>query len=439
MKFFDREDEMARLREIRTKAAEAARFTVVTGRRRVGKTQLVKRALEDRPYLYFYVARKTEKDLCTGFAQQMREVLGMVTVGEPNRFEDLFRAVVEESKRKPVTLVIDEFQDFYRVNPSVFSAMADIWDDAEKSAKLNLVVCGSVNRLMTKIFKDRSEPLYGRNTGLMHVDPFRVSVLKDILATYKPRYTPDDLLALWTLTGGVARYVELLMDDKATSRKAMIRSVFSVDSPFFDEGMSILVQEFGKEYGTYFSILSAIASGSTEYSQIKNEVGTEVGSFLSKLETEYGLIKRKLPLLAAAKQKQSVYEIDDCFFRFWFRFIWKNAYLRELQRFDVLQDIATRDFDVFSGPALERYFHWKFQEEKRYTRMDAWWDRKGENEIDLVCEDAVGNALDFCEVKREAKRIDLEALEEKSKAFFAKHPSLKSRKVSFVGLSLDDM
>jgi len=439
MKFFDRESEMARLKDIRAKAVESARFTVVTGRRRVGKTQLIKHALEDRPYLYFYVARKTEKDLCTGFAQQMREVLGTATVGEPNRFEDLFRAIVEESKRTPVTLVIDEFQDFYRVNPSVFSAMAGIWDDAEKTAKLNLIVCGSVNRLMTRIFKDRSEPLYGRNTGLMHVEPFRVSVLKEILATYKPRYTSDDLLSLWTLTGGVARYVELLMDDRATSRKAMIKTVFSVDSPFFDEGMSILVQEFGKEYGTYFSILSAIASGHTEYSQIKNEVGAEVGSFLAKLETDYGLVKRKLPLMAAAKQKQSVYEIDDCFFRFWFRFVWKNAYLRELQRFDVLQDMATRDFDVFSGYALERYFHWKFLEEKRYTRMDAWWDRKGENEIDLVGEDAVGNSLDFCEIKREAGRIDLEALAEKSKAFFEKHPSLRNRKVSFVGLSMDDM
>lgn len=439
MKFFDRESEMARLREIREKAYEVARFTVVTGRRRVGKTQLIKRALEDRPYLYFYVARKTEKDLCSGFALQMREVLGLVTIGEPNRFEDIFRAVVETAKQRPVTLVIDEFQDFYRINPSVFSAMADIWDDAAKEAKLNLVVCGSVNRLMTKIFKDTSEPLYGRNTGIMHIEPFRVSVLKEILSYYKPHYTADDLLSLWTLTGGVARYVELLMDEKATSRKAMIGYVFSVDSPFFDEGMSILVQEFGKEYGTYFSILSAIASGKTEYSQIKNEVGTEVGSFLAKLETEYGLVKRKLPLFADVKQKRSVYEIDDCFFRFWFRFVWKNAYLRELQRFDVLQEIATRDFDVFSGYALERYFRWKFQEEKRYTRMEAWWDRKGQNEIDLVCEDVVSDAVDFYEIKRDARRIDLAALKEKSEIFFDKHPMLKSRKASFLGLSMANM
>lgn len=439
MKFFDRVEEIARLREIREKSFEVARFTVVTGRRRVGKTQLIKRALEDRPYLYFYVARKTEKDLCAGFVRQVREVLGLPMIGQVDRFEDLFRALVDFSKRNQLTLVIDEFQDFYRVNSSVFSSMAEIWDDASHEAKLNLVVCGSVNRLMTRIFKDRSEPLYGRNTGLMHVDPFRVSVLKEILATYKPRYSPDDLLSLWTLTGGVARYVELLVDERALSRKAMIRTVFSADSPFFDEGMSILVQEFGKEYGTYFSILSAIASGQTEYSQIKNAVGTEVGGFLAKLESEYGLVKRKLPILAKAGQKQSTYEIDDCFFRFWFRFIWKDADLRELHRFDVLQDIALRDFDVFSGFALERYFHWKFLEELRYTRMDAWWDRKGENEIDLVCEDSVSKTLDFYEIKRDARRIDLKLLSEKTKAFFLKHPSLRKHKVSCKGLSLADM
>ena len=439
MTFFDWKEEIQRIRAIRDKAKRHVRFTVVTGRRRVGKTQLIKRALEDEPSLYFYVARKSEKDLCAGFQQQIREALALPMLGAAERFEDVFRALVDVSKTRPLTLVIDEFQEFFRVNPSVFSAMADIWDDAEKAAKLNLLVCGSVNRLMNRIFKDRSEPLYGRNTGSIHVDPFRVSVLKEILGAHHPDYTADDLLSLWTLTGGVVRYVELLMDEKAFTRKAMIKSVFSIDSPFFDEGMAVLIQEFGKEYGTYFSILSAIASGNTEYSQIKNAVGVDVGSFLAKLETDYGLVRRKLPLLAESRQKRSVYEIEDCFFRFWFRFIWKNAHLKELQRFDVLQDIAERDFDAFSGYALERYFLWKFIEEKRYTRMDAWWDRKGENEIDLICEGETSGKLDFYEIKRDPAKIDLKVLDRKAEAFFEKHPALRSRKVSFRGLSLRNM
>ena len=439
MKFFDREEEIELLRDIRRKARSNARFTVVTGRRRVGKTQLIKRAMEDEPYLYLYVSRKSEKDLCRGLQNEIVRVLGLSLVGTAERFESLFKVVVDESKTRPITFVIDEFQEFFRVNESVFSSMADIWDAAHKDSKLNLIVCGSVNRLMSRIFRDRSEPLYGRNTGLLHVDPFKTSVLKEILACYSPDFSNDDLLALWTMTGGVARYVEQLMDDGAFTRKKMFASVFCRDSPYLDEGMAILVQEFGKEYGTYFSIMSAIASGRTEYSQIKNEVGTDVGAFLAKLEDEYGLIRRKVPIFAERKTKHSVYEIGDCFFRFWFRFVWRGLYLKELQRFDVMRDYAERDYKVFSGKALERYFQWKFIEEAKYTRMDAWWDRKGENEIDLVCDDEVAGRLDFFEVKRDSRRIDLDQLKVKSQAFLAKNPALRSRSVRFAGLSLPDM
>ena len=439
MRFFDRESEIALLREIREKANVSARFTVVTGRRRVGKTQLIKRALEDRPYLYFYVARKSEKDLCAGFQRQIEELYKIPAFGTAERFEDLFRILLEYSKRETISVVIDEFQEFYRVNPSVFSAMANLWDDAQKDSKINLIVCGSVNRLMQKIFKDDSEPLYGRNTASIHIDPFRVSVLKEILASFKPDYSADDLLSLWTMTGGVARYVEQLMDDGAFDRKAMLKSVFKTGSSFLDEGIAVLVQEFGKDYGTYFSILSAIASGRTEYSQIKNDVGGEIGGFLQKLERDYRLIRRKLPIFSNARGKNSVYEIDDCFFRFWFRFIWKYQYLKELQRFDALREIAARDFNQFSGLALERYFRWKFMEEKRYTRMDAWWDRKGENEIDLVCDDELGGKLDFYEVKRDCERIDLQTLRVKAAQFITKNPELSERQMSFSGLSLEDL
>ena len=223
----------------------------------------------------------------------------------------------------------------------------------------------------------------------------RTFVLKKILSDNSPEYSNEDLLALWTMTGGVARYVEQLIDDGAFTRKSMLDSVFRLDSSFLDEGMSILVQEFGREYGIYFSIMSAIASGHTEYSQIKNDVGTDVGAHLAKLENEYGLVRRRLPILAVPNTRHAVYEIDDCFFRYWFRFVWKNMYLKELQRFDVMRELAERDYDVFSGHALEWYFRWKFIEEKKYTRIDAWWDRKGENEIDLVCDDEMSRRLDF--------------------------------------------
>lgn len=439
MKFYGREKEIAYLRDVRKKSEKTARFTVVTGRRRVGKTQLVQRAMGDRPYLYFYIGRKSEKDLCSGFQALMTTVLGIPVVGAAERFEDLAAVIFAEAEKRQITLVIDEFQDFTRVNPSVFSTLADLWDRYEKTAKLNLIVCGSINRLMRKIFTDDREPLYGRNTGSIKVAPFRISVLKRILADHAPGYKPDDLLALWTFTGGVARYVQRLMDDDATTRKEMIRCIFSEGSSFLDEGLSLLVQEFGRDYETYFSILSAIASGDTEHSQIKNAVGTEVGAHLARLETEYSLIRRRVPAFASSGSRNSHYEIDDCFFRFWFRFIFKYQHLIELGRFEQLQDFVTRDFDVFSGYALERYFYWKFIEDTSYGKMDAWWDRKGENEIDLVCEDERSRKLAFYEIKRDSERIDLGRLKLKAKAFLEKNPSLADRSLSYRGLSLEDM
>ena len=439
MDFYDREKEIAFLRGERDRAAKGGRFTVVTGRRRVGKTQLVRRATEDGPTVYWLVTRRAETDQCADFLARAKEVLPLSVYGTGLRFGALFKALVEESLRTPFTLVVDELQEFWKIAPGAFGEIQEHWDRHHAASKMNLVVCGSVNRLMDKIFKDRAEPLYGRNTGLLHVQPFRVSVLKEILAEHSPRYANDALLALWTMTGGVARYVEQLMDDGAFTRKKMLDSVFRLDSSYLDEGVSILVQEFGKEYGMYFSILSAIASGHTEYSQIKNDVGTDAGAHLAKLENEYGLVRRRLPIFAAPGSRQSVYEIGDCFFRYWFRFVWKNMYLKELQRFDFMRNIAERDYEVFSGRALEQYFRWKFIEEKKYTRMDSWWDRKGENEIDLVCDDEASGRLDFFEVKRDPRRIDIAALRRKSEAFFAKNPRLAQRKVSFGGLSIADM
>ena len=101
--------------------------------------------------------------------------------------------------------------------------------------------------------------------------------------------------------------------------------------------------------------------------------------------------------------------------------------------------MVKRDYEVFSGLSLERYFREKFMSEGRYSRMGGWWDRKGKNEIDLVCENEFSGVLDFYEVKRDAKRINLDLLAKESEAFFTKNPGLRARKASYRGLSLADM
>jgi len=346
---------------------------------------------------------------------------------------------MKESVKRPFTLVLDEFQEFDRTNPGVFGDVQAVWDKYHRTSKVNLVISGSVNRLMNKIFYDDAEPLYGRNTGDMKLKPFSPSLLKEIFAYYHPEYTQADLLSLWTLSGGVARYVEMMMSSRAFTREAMLDVVFSLSSSYLNEGKAILAEEFGPDYGTYFTILATIASGKTSSSELKNALGFEVGGYLAKLEDQYSLVSKHVPFLDRETSKNSHYQIDDCFFRFWFRFVFKNRYLLEMGRLNRMRDVAARDFDAFSGYALERYFQWKFIQESDYTRMGTWWDRKGENEIDLVCEDEFADRLDFWEIKSDAARYRRDELVSKSSFLLDRHPELGNRKMSFGCLSLADM
>ncbi len=441
MRFFGREIELKELRKVRELSQERSRFTVLTGRRRVGKTELSREAFDDgkTPYLNLPITRQPEVTLCAQLQEEAERVLHLGIHGTCTRFGELFRELMKEAERRPYTLVIDEFQEFDRTNPGVYGDIQHIWDEYHNKTKLNLVVNGSVNRLMNKIFFDDSQPLYGRNTGTLMLKPFGPSLLKEIFRCYKPDYTNSDLLALWTVSGGVARYVDMMMSAHAFTKAEMLEEIFSPLSAYIPEGRTILADEFGSDYGTYFTLLAAISAGQTTSAELKNLLGTEVGGFLAKLEDQYSIVEKKQPIFAKQTSKNAHFQVDDCFFRFWFRFVHKLSYLNELGRRDRMRDIAERDFDVFNGYALERYFAAKIVEDKGCTRIGSWWDRKGENEIDIVSEDEIAETLAFYEVKIDASRFDATRLAEKVEAFFAKNPDKRNLHYKTGLLSIGDM
>ena len=441
MRFFGREIELKELRKVRELSQERSRFTVLTGRRRVGKTELSREAFDDgkTPYLNLPITRQPEVTLCAQLQEEAERVLHLGIHGTCTRFGELFRELMKEAERRPYTLVIDEFQEFDRTNPGVYGDIQHIWDEYHSKTKLNLVVNGSVNRLMNKIFIDDSQPLYGRNTGTLMLKPFGPSLLKEIFRCYKPDYTNSDLLALWTVSGGVARYVDMMMSAHAFTKAEMLEEIFSPLSAYIPEGRTILADEFGSDYGTYFTLLAAISAGQTTSAELKNLLGTEVGGFLAKLEGQYSIVEKKQPIFGKPTSKNAHFQVDDCFFRFWFRFVHKLSYLNELGRRDRMRDIAERDFGGFSGYALERYFAAKIVEDKGCTRIGSWWDRKGENEIDIVSEDEIAETLAFYEVKIDASRFDATRLAEKVEAFFAKNPDKRNLRYKPGLLSIGDM
>ena len=384
MRFFDRKRELADLEEIRARSEEVAQFTVVTGRRRVGKTSLVVKSLEGETYVYLFIERKSEKDLCETFSREINAKLGDVVLGVPERFEEVFGALMKLAATRHLNVVIDEFQEFRKINVGIFSSIQKIWDLHKGRARINLIVTGSVNTLMVKLFRNKRAALYGRETSFMVVEPFATDVLKEILSVYHPGYRAEDLLALWTFTGGVAKYVELLIDSKSWTREAMIKEIIRANSLFLDEGRAVLVDEFDKEYGVYFSVLCAIARGKTSRNEIEQTVGRQVGGYLARLEDDYALIRKHQPLFAKTAAKTARYELNDNFLVFWFRFMYRYSYVLELKGYEQLREIVRRDYPVLSGRALEEYFRRKFAESGKWTRIGAWWDRKGENELDML-------------------------------------------------------
>ncbi|MCF0219503.1 MAG: AAA family ATPase [Muribaculaceae bacterium] len=450
-KFYDREREIAELKEMQSQAfSDCSRFVVLTGRRRVGKTSLVYRLMNETsanvPGLYFFIGRKSEAVLVKTFAQEVREKLGEFVPDGLQSFRELFHFLMEIGKRRKFTLFIDEFQDFDNINSGVFSDIQELWDRYKKETNVCLIVSGSIFRMMEKIFKDEEQPLFGRDDCTIKLRPFSTATMKEILSDYKKDYTSEDLLALWTITGGVARYIELLMNNACTDVKKMIHYVCSSgDSFFVDEGKKILIQEFGKQYGTYFSILERIAQGDVTQSEIEGSLGMKsLGGQLKILEEKYSIIRKKRPIGASEGSQTVRYEIQDNFFRFWFRYIHRNLSLIELQNMPALERIITNDYTTFSGFALERWFRQKLKESCRYKQIGGWWQNNGLNakgntdnfEIDIVAV-TLDDKVEAYEVKRNPKKYSAARLEEKITEMRRK--TFKGKDVIKNVLSMDDM
>ena len=438
MKFYDRENEQKQLRKVLLQSKKEAQMTVLMGRRRIGKTELSLMCGDDK-VLYFFVGKKSEPLLCHDFLREIGDKLGSPIIGQLNSFSEVFRLVLELSKRQPFTLVIDEFQNFLKVNPDVFSDMQRDWDLYKRESHLNLIISGSVFTLMKRIFEDYEEPLFGRANERLTLKPFATDVLKEILGDFNPKYTKEDLLALFSITGGVPWYVSLLLDKGYVTKDLMLKALTEENSPFINEGRNILIEEFGTDYVTYFSILTCIASGRKTRAEIEGELGLDnIGSYLARLENYYRLITKALPIFSKPNSKKMRYQLDDSFLIFWFRFFYKYQSLVENKALKTLDTIIQRDYSTVSGFMLERYFAHKFEEEGKYI-IGKWWDRKGENEIDLIVADPIKKEAWIYELKKQGERYDAKALKEKVKVVTAQTPELAKMKLHLGSLSIDDM
>lgn len=439
MKFYNREKELQLLQEIEGTSCLNSQMTVIVGRRRIGKTKLLLKATEDKQSVYWFVSRKSESILCQQFAEEAERSLN-IPIGQYTHIAALLEHLMRMSEIKPFTLIIDEFQEFVNIDSSIIGDIQRVWDLNKDRSHINLLLSGSVYSMMHRIFEDGKEPLFSRASHILHLKAFGTDTLKQILNDYNPGYTAEDLLALYTFTGGVAWYVELLMESKAWTWKKMIDVIFREQSLFVNEGKNILIEEIGKEYSIYFSILECIARGINTRGEIENTTGVkEIGGYLSKLEKDFGIIAQLRPIFSKPTAKTVKYFIADNFLTIWFRFFYKYMNYVESGNFSQLREIVLRDYPTISGNMLERYFRQKAKEDGIYTDIGNFWDRKGEHEIDIVLVNEQEQVLRIGEIKRQAKNIDIQIVKDKVDYFLSVYPQLSTYNRELLSLSMQDM
>lgn len=222
---------------------------------------------------------------------------------------------------------------------------------------------------------------------------------------------------------------------------AIIHAVCDPDSPFKDEGRNLLIDEFGKHYGTYFSILDAISSGINTQSGIASMLGEKsIGGHLKKLEETYGIIRKMRPILSKKRSQTVRYEISDMFLRFWFRYFGGNRTLVEMNQYEVLEKIISADYPTWSGKTLEEYFKQQFIESHEYRGIGSYWEaKKGreQNEIDIVALKLEKNRAVAVEVKRQRKEFKPAIFAEKVQDL--KDKLLPHYDIDQICLTLEDM
>jgi len=414
-------------------------MTVVTGRRRIGKTSLVMKSVEGLPTVYLFVGRKAEASLCAEYIPIISQSLDLFVPSEIRTFRSLFQYLMELASTRAFNLVIDEFQEFYNINESVYSDMQNIWDMYRKKSKMNLIVAGSIYSLMQKIFQDKKEPLFGRADNTIKLSAFDLVTLKEIIRDNNPNYTNDDLLALYSFTGGVPKYVELFYDNITLSVDEMISFMVRENSPFTDEGKNLLIEEFGKNHVIYFSILSAISSGINTQPEIEAALGNKsIGGQIKRLIEDYNIIVRHRPILAKPGSQAVRYEIQDNFIRFWFNYFDRHRSMIEIKNFKALESIIRSDYPTYSGIMLERYFKQQLAESLQYRDIGSWWELRGnQDEIDIVALKLEKNQALVAEVKRQKKNFKPELLAKKTEHL--KNKLLPNYQIDTLCLSLEEM
>lgn len=403
-KFVDRDEELKTLE--RLYARQGFTLVLVTGRRRIGKSRLVREFLKGKKAVSVQFEKRVWEYNLDKFNRAIAEYFGIPHPGFKS-FTDAFRFIVSQTGERLVVF-LDEFSYLLRYS-EVEAEFQSIVDEVLRESNVMLILSASSVGLLKRSFFEYSSPLYGRSDATLNLQPLRFGHLFE----WFEGISPEDAVKLYAVTSGVPRYLEMFQGKDVEGE---IRSnFFDPNSFLFREAKELLEEEF-REPETYYTILEAVAKGKTRVNEIAQSSYLEpskVGRYLRVLE-DLGILTRELPV--GRKAKRGIYRFKDLYFAFWFAFV--APYFEEIE--SGFQDGALYNFEE----GFNRYLGFAFEEIARQsiiemnrkgmlpfrlTELGRWWYR-GE-EIDLVGLNGREKKALLMEIKwKDLKRRELERI-----------------------------
>lgn len=385
MEFYNREKELA-LMSLLDKSKPS--FLVITGKRRVGKTELIKQFSRDRKALYLFVdSNKSIDILMDEFDRMLREELDLpdyINVKEPENF---LRFIT--SYDRDIVIAIDEFQRFLKISPSFITQLQRYWDMKSDDCKVFLIVSGSSIGMIRKIFIEAQAPLFKRADNILTLRPFTVRETFDMLEGMGITDIQEKL-NLYFLFGGTVYYYRLFEKYQCTGfLDALEKLVFSEFAPLKDEIRDILIEEFGKEHSTYYEIISAISQGKcskSEISEMTHVSSNSLSPYFYDLADLLGIVEYRIPVTDSPKKsKRGRYFLKDNFFRFYGRFIYPALSQYMGGKYDPIMENVLQEWQSYTGKLFEDITRELLTEEivSEYPEIGSWWNRRGD-EIDIL-------------------------------------------------------
>ena len=404
--FIDRDKELKWLET--TYKEKHNNFLIIYGRRRVGKTELIKCFSQDKPHIYFLAGTKFDKENLADLQNIMGDFLKdeLFKRIEFRGWEELFKEFTKKIERS-VIVTIDEFPYLIGQNKAIPSIFQKIWDENLKNEQLTLILCGSSIGMMETEVLGYKSPLYGRRTGQWKLEPFKFRTLNQFF----PNHSFEDRLQFYSFLDGIPEYLNK-MDAKKSPNWNLKNRIFKKGEYLYEEAENLLRQEF-REPRNYFSIIQAIAEGNTKYGEICNRTGLSksiTSQYLKNL-IDLHIIAKDFPVTQRKENRNARYLLSDNYYDFWFEFVYPNKSLIEEDKQDILMKNVNERLQIHYSFVFEqvcRELIWDISPE--VNRVGRWWQKS--EEIDVVGLNEKENTVLFGECKWSKNRVDIKLLDD---------------------------